>query len=517
MNEPCRIVARAQRRIAIASHAPVALRPDSSHLFGMSRVFTITYFAFTVAFLFFPDSFADEKPQFKAGAAIADISPDVFPFQLRSGPSKYVHDPISVRALAFENGTGNHCLIAIIDAIGIGREMADEAKLIVAEKTGWDPGSIMIAATHAHSTPKGGDTSEGRIAYEKKRRAGLVEALLKAIDALEPAKVGFASDEEASEVRNRRNFYEEGASSTRNPFGGYDKVRMNGGTKGIIKPAGPIDPEICVVDVRTERGKPLGLLANYTLHYVGGMPTVTEEDGRVRGMASADYFGEFARVMPFRMGGRPPESFVAMMSNGASGDINNIPFGIERAPRAPFEQCRIVASKTADASWRAIRKIETYDAAPVIATRQREVTLTYRKPSESEVNNALRLLELTAGEREEIHKKTTNYANQTIRFADPESPRTEDVIVQAFRIGDQAIVSMPFEVLVEIGLELKEKSPAPRTFMIELANGSYGYLPPPNQVELGGYETWLGTSRFEKNSSDLLVKELLEMLGELWK
>ena len=182
--------------------------------------------------------------------------------------------------------------------------MADEAKLTAAEKTGWNPQSIMIAATHSHSTPKGGDTSPGRIAYEKKRRAGLAEALVKAIEALEPAKVGFASDEEASEVRNRRNFYEEGASSTRNPFGGYDKVRMNGGTKGIIKPAGPIDPEICVVDVRTERGKPLGLLANYALHYVGGIPSVTEEDGRVRGMASADYFGEFAKVMPFRLEGR---------------------------------------------------------------------------------------------------------------------------------------------------------------------------------------------------------------------
>ncbi|MCP4855531.1 MAG: hypothetical protein GY903_13655, partial [Fuerstiella sp.] len=100
---------------------------------------------------------------------------------------------------------------------------------------------------------------------------------------------------------------------------------------------------------------------------------------------------------------------------------------------------------------------------------------------------------------------------------DPEFPPTENVIIQAFRIGDQAIVSMPFEVLVEIGLEIKEKSPAPRTFLIELANGSYGYLPPPNQVELGGYETWLGTSRFEMHSSDVLTKELLEMLGELWE
>ena len=481
----------------------------------MNRILIATL-ALAIGLLLNPTASAEDKPRFKAGAAVADISPDVFPFQLRSGPSEYVHDPISVRALAFENGAEQRALIAIIDAIGIGREMADEAKLAVAEKTGWDPESILIAATHAHTTPKGGDTSPGRIAYEKKRRAGLVEALLAAIEALEPAKVGFASDEEASEVRNRRNFYEEGASSTRNPWGGYDKVRMNGGTRGILKPAGPIDPEVCVVDVRTERGQPLGLLANYALHYVGGIPSVTDEDGKVRGMASADYFGEFARVMPYRMSGRPPEEFVAMMSNGASGDINNIPFGIERAPRAPFEQCRIVANKTADAAWRAIKTIETYDASPVIATRQREVTLNYRKPTEAEVEKALQLLELPREDREAIHKKTTGYANHTVRFAKPESPKTEEVIVQAFRIGDQAIVSMPFEVLVEIGLEIKDRSPAPHTFLIELANGSYGYLPPPNQVELGGYETWLGTSRFEKESSVVLVEALLEMLGELW-
>ena len=128
----------------------------------------------------------------------------------------------------------------------------------------------------------------------------------------------------------------------------------------------------------------------------------------------------------------------------------------------------------------------------------------------------MELLKLTSKERNAIHSRTTSVATRTVEYAKPESPRTENVIIQAFRIGDQAIVSMPFEVLVEIGLELKEKSPAPHTFIIELANGSYGYLPPPNQFELGGYETWLGTCRFEKNSSVVLVENLLGMLGELW-
>ncbi|MDF1753897.1 MAG: hypothetical protein P1U89_14035 [Verrucomicrobiales bacterium] len=453
----------------------------------------------------------------KSGAGVADISPTVFPFQLRSGKSELINDPLHVRSIALENGEGR-VLITLVDAIGVGREMTDEAKQKVAEKTGWKPEEMLIAGTHTHTAPKGGDTSPGRIAYEKTRREGLVEAMLKAVESLEPAKVGFASDEEASEVRNRRWYFEEGSKATLNPLGGYDKVRTNGGGLGIVKPAGPIDPEVCIVDIRNRKGRPLGLIANYALHYVGGLPKMKDEKGREIGVASADYFGEFSRIMPYRVGGsKPPENFVAMMTNGASGDINNLTFNIKRAPRAPFEQIQIVASKTADAAWRAVKKIEKYEESPTIATRQREVQLRYRTPTEAEVEKALKLLELTSKERNAIHSRTTSVATNTVAYASPEKERTEGVLIQAIRIGDQAIVSMPFEVLVEIGLEIKEKSPFPHTFLIELANGGYGYLPPPNQHKLGGYETWLGTSRFEENSSDLLIRELLEMLDELKK
>ena len=68
--------------------------------------------------------------------------------------------------------------------------------------------------------------------------------------------------------------------------------------------------------------------------------------------------------------------------------------------------------------------------------------------------------------------------------------------------------------LVEIGLEIKAKSPFKHTFTIELANGSYGYLPPPNQHKLGGYETWLGTCILEEQASVKITKVLLELLAE---
>ena len=170
-------------------------------------------------------------------------------------------------------------MIALLDAIGTGRDWTDEAKAAVAERTGWKPEQMLVCGTHTHSAPKGGDTSPGRIAYETKRHEGLVEALTRAIQSLEPAKVGFASDEEPTEVHNRRWFLKEGTMD-KNPLGGFDQVRTNPPRQHIVKPAGPTDPEVCVVDVRTRRGRPLGLVANYALHYVGGIPTWSKPTAR---------------------------------------------------------------------------------------------------------------------------------------------------------------------------------------------------------------------------------------------
>lgn len=461
-----------------------------------------------------PEGAADEPAGLRVGTAVVEISPDVFPFQLRSGPSRHVHDPLHVRAVAFENGAGR-AVIALIDAIGVGREMADEAKGVAAEETGWDPRQMLVCATHTHTAPKGGDTSPGRIAYERKRREGLAEALIGAIRSLQPAEVGFASDAEPTEVLNRR-WYLKPDAEARNPLGGLDQVRTNPPRDELLRPAGPVDPEVAVVVVQTRRGRPLALIANYALHYVGGVPKETGPDGRDWGMASADYFGEFARIMPSRLGGaRSSDDFVAMMTNGASGDINNLDFRRTRPPREPFEQIRLVAAKVADAAWRAVKSIDDYDADPTIAVRQREVTLNYRVPPPADVEAAERILALPRKEQEAIHRHAARYARNTVRMADPESPKSEAVLIQAVRIGDQALVTMPFEIFVETGLDIKRQSPFPRTTVVGLANGSRGYLPTPEQHELGGYETWLGTSKYQEDASEILADELLAMLAEL--
>ena len=224
-----------------------------------------------------------------------------------------------------------------------------------------------------------------------------------------------------------------------------------------------------VISLQTARGKPLALFANYALHYVGAVP---------RGQVSADYFGEFSRLMPSRL--RAGEEFVAMMSNGASGDIEQT---IHRAD-------------------------------PPLAMREREITLKYRKPTFEQIQEAKDILAISdEGALARLPRRAVPYAERTLRAA--ERDETVTVKLQAIRIGDFAVCGIPFETLVEIGLELKERSPFEQTMVIGLANGRFGYLPTPRQHRLGGYETWLGTNYVQTDASEIITENLLEMLAEL--
>ena len=97
----------------------------------------------------------------------------------------------------------------------------------------------------------------------------------------------------------------------------------------------------------------------------------------------------------------------------------------------------------------------------------------------------------------------------------PIVPPTEDIILQAIRIGDVGITSIPCEVFVEIGLAIKDASPLDSTFTIELANGWNRYLPTPRQHRLGGYETWMGTNMLEIHASEKIERVVLDLLGEV--
>ena len=69
------------------------------------------------------------------------------------------------------------------------------------------------------------------------------------------------------------------------PFGQRNvRANMHPGYQNpdAIAPAGPVDPALTVLSVQSRNGRPIAVLANYSMHYYGAEPV------------SADYFGRFA-------------------------------------------------------------------------------------------------------------------------------------------------------------------------------------------------------------------------------
>jgi len=443
---------------------------------------------------------------FRAGAFAVDITPVKFPVSVNGGMSDRqatkAHDPLHARCLVLDDGS-TKIAIVVCDSCMIPREILDEAKRKASKLTGIPADHTLISATHTHTAPTLGSVfqSDPDPDYVKYLPGKIAEGIQKATKNLAPARIGWAVGKDPTQVFNRRWKMKPGTIAA-DPFGGLtDQVRMNPGyqAKGLIEPAGPIDPEVSIVSVQSAAGRPLALLANYSLHYVGGVPAL-----------SGDYFAAFAERMGKLL--EAESDFVGIMSNGTSGDINNINFaGPAPKSQAPYEQARFVANGVAKAAHQAYKTIKHKDWVD-LKIAQREIELGVRLPSEADVMRAKDILAKAKGKV--LQTLPEVYANETVHLA--QYPAKVKLILQAIKIGELGIVANPCETFVEIGLEIKKKSPLRPTFTIELANGYNGYLPTPEQHKLGGYETWRARSSYlEVNAATTITATLLDLLNQV--
>ena len=439
---------------------------------------------------------------FLAGAASVEITPPLgelvvggfVPF-----PADRIHDPLYAKAIALDDGD-NRIAIVVCDNLGIRREEFDAARKIIAATNEIPVTNILMAATHTHSATRGQTDKYRSILIN-----GIADAVHQAISNLEPAKIGWGSVNEPSEVFNRRWFVED-STLLHNPFGGVDQVRMNPprGHAALQKPAGPIDPEISILSIKARDDTQLAILANYSLHYVGGVP---------RGEISADYFGLFSEAITNELSGTSVHpAMVSILSNGTSGDINNINFRQRSSRRwAPYEKMQQVADLIARRVLETHQNLKHKDWVP-IQSLQQEITLRARKPDATLRSYLAEVVELP-DDSVRHHRYEKIYAERVAKL--DAGPDAISVPLHCLQIGELAILGIPFETFAEIGLQLKQDSPFGHTFTIELANDSRGYLPTPEQHTLGGYETWMGTNRVEKQASVKITKTLLKMLESL--
>jgi len=449
-------------------------------------------------------SFAAGK-DLRAGAFAIDITPTKLPVPISGGIlprfTSDVNDPLHARCLVLDDGEGQIAIV-IVDILLISREQADKAKELASRTTGIPANRILIAATHTHSAPAvmaahATDPDEDYAAFMV---AQIAKGIARAQEDLRPARIGWAMGKDDKNVFCRRYLMKPGTAAT-NPFSGTenDQALMNPGHTNPNKIArtGPADTDVAVLSVQSQDGEPIALLSNYSTHYVGAPPI------------SADYFAVFCEKIAEKIGAKgvsPP--FVAMLSNGTSGDANCIDF--DRPERRKFDRFT-VAEDVAQAAFEAYQTIRYYDWVPLVI-EERLLTLGVRMPGEDEVAKANAVMAgLPEGRPRNI---TESYARETVLLS--QMPPTRELKLQAVRIGELGITALPCEAFGCTGLQIKKRSPLKPTFNIDLANGYFGYLPPPDQHKLGGYTTWRArTSMLEVDAEPKVVNTVLKLLEDV--
>ncbi|MCW0218669.1 MAG: neutral/alkaline non-lysosomal ceramidase N-terminal domain-containing protein [Prosthecobacter sp.] len=432
---------------------------------------------------------------------------------MKGGQAKGISDPMNARCLALHDG--NRSLIyVVVDACMIPREICEEAKALASKATSIPPAHMLISATHTHSagTLTAVFQSDPDPDYVKTVAPRIAAGIIQAVKNMEPAEFGWAFGSDPTQVFNRRWHMKEG-QYYENPFGiTTDRAKMNPGqvSPSVSVPTAPVDQDVAVMAVRSLADqRPLGLLANYSLHYVGGNPAI-----------SADYYGAFAREIGERLNagdaryhGKP--AFVGIMSNGTSGNINNVNFGSSiRYKRNPGEQINIVARSVADAAQGAYEAIQ-WQKDVTLDSEEVDIDLGVRKASAQEMAQAKEWMTTIPKDKDgQWADKKGIYARETVLLAD--YPDTVPVKLQAHRIGTLSIAAIPCEVFVQIGLRLKRDTPFVRHFTISLANGYNGYLPTEEDHAMGGYETWRARSSYlEVPAASKITDKLEDMLATL--
>ena len=455
---------------------------------------------------------AAAEGRLKAGAATSNITPEIGG-KIIGGflpiPSKHIHDELHARCLVLDDGERKVALV-VCDLLGIHRAVSDEARRLIAERSGIPADCVVISATHTHSAvsalgenqpPDDSQLDD----YQRFVARRIADGVQRAVNQLRPAELAFTTVAVPEHLFNRRWHMKAGTVPT-NPFGGEDLVKMNppAGSPNLVEPAGPIDPDVAVLMVRERpSGTPIGLFAAYSLHYVGG---VGGND------ISADYFAVFCRRIARLLNtDDQPIPFVAMLANATSGDINNINFRQPRPAQPPYEQIRVVAEDVAAKVHAAVGPA-TYRSDITLAARYRELPVAWRRPTPEQLVWAQKTI-ADAKPVEGRADLSLIYAQRTMRLAG--FPETARVPLQVLRIGDVCLGTMPCEVFCEIGLDFKRRSAVRPAVLVSLAHGYLGYLPTPRQHQLGGYETWLGTNRLEVTASDKMLDALVEMTRDL--
>jgi len=433
----------------------------------------------------------------KVGFAEVDITPPLgiemsghWNIRLATG----VRDPLFAHAMVIDDGRVPICLITC-DVLSLRRSTVLAARAAISETTGIAPDRIGISATHTHYGPMTAQLwtrdQQPDADYLADMLAGIIAAGTEAFEARRPAQIGIGWTFEGKLSFNRRYMMRDGNVLMHPPVGSSD----------ILYPEGPTDPKVGIIAARDADGAPLGYWVNFACH------------ATVAGTAdefSADFPGALAAEIKRRHG----DEIVTLFGNGCCGNLCQIDVFDPDRPRNGDELLKIMGEGLADNVDRAETEMDFADDL-VLDVRSEEIAIPLRRIPDEMVAEAEAIL----ADRDAHEHNDIKYAEMWLELT--ERKRTEPMIpgeVQVFRIGEVAVVLLPGEVFVEYGLEIKLKSPARRTFVVELANSIMGYVPTRRAFEGGGYEQKTGSnSKLSPVAGEYLVETALALLDSMFR
>ena len=281
---------------------------------------------------------ADSK-LFRAAPVRSTSSPAAFPVLVNGGflqnQATRLNDPVHAKCIVLDDGA-TRLAIVVVDICMMPRELLDRAKELARMKTGIPTDRILISATHTHSAPAamGALGCPADANYVAILPGRIAESIERAAGNLEPARIGWTVIDDDGHTFCRR-WIRRPDKMIEDPFGGRTvRANMHPGYQNpdVIGPAGPVDPALTLLSVQSRDGRPIAVLANYSMHYYGAMPV------------SADYFGRFATAIAKQIGAEKVEPpFVGIMSQGTSGDQMWMDYGQPKKEPGPDAYAQEIA------------------------------------------------------------------------------------------------------------------------------------------------------------------------------
>ena len=444
------------------------------------------------------------KQKLLAGSARVNITPPLFipylSFVPRQGFFSGIHDPLFARALVIDDDNRRIAILSA-DAIGFGnrilgpgRHFTDELRGRISEQCNIKPDHIMVACTHAHSTPETlGITNLRKVKGTASWLEVLIEQLSSAVQLacsnLTPSRLKLGKGLVAGLAHNRR----------------PDFRNMSLGEQIS---AGRLDPELQILLCEHTGMNECTVVVNTQCHPVAV---------QVQPLVSADFPGVAARLVEQNLAGCRNCLFL----QGAAGNLNPL-HDNSRSFRHVNLYGTLVAGESLKAAARLALDENCNMKSSVLEVAVSRILLPPRELPDretwerkhAEVKKKLR--ESHDRQEQTIAAREVRRVTETLDLIDHYAD-SQEAEVQVMRIGDLACLAVPGELFTEWGLKLKQESQAPFTFISELSNGWVGYLLNPGGFEEGGYETGLGPwTQTNERGARLIVDEALRLINGLW-